>query len=131
MRAMSVMWMVGLLVACGGGDGGEEATETLDFPFACDTVDATDAEAGLCRIYADDGTEFSADDVSDECGYLGGTVVDDCPDGDEVGTCETDQGSGVLVEYVYYAPTFTVDTAREHCETRNSCVFSCEFVAAR
>jgi len=117
-----------LLVACGGDGGGDDGSDpSLSFPFACETPDATGDEAGLCRVYDEDGSTLSADEVANECDYLGGTVVSDCPADGVVGTCLTDQGSGVLVEYVYDEAMFTVDEAREHCETRNSCVNACTF----
>jgi hypothetical protein len=42
----------------------------------------------------------------------GATFLASCPTDNQIGTCES--AVGLLVDY--YSPTFTVDTARKHCD---------------
>lgn len=122
-RWMGVVWL--LLAACGGGD--EEGTSTGPvWPTTCDAVDTQ----GTCYAWGGEQTA-DHDAFADLCEttYDGVYGDDACPDAGVVGRCDTDQGAGLLLTYVYYEGSYDAASAQAHCEGLASCAFSCVFSA--
>jgi len=124
------LWLTG---GCGSSDG-ETDGETADgpWPASCDSSETTGDQRGLCRLWS--GEKTADDDAfRGQCEeeYEGVYGDEGCPGDAVVGICETDQGYGLFLDYTYYSPTYTAQTAQLDCESLPSCSFSCEWVAVR
>ena len=92
--------------------------------IVCDSQQSNNPAArGLCRVW----TGKAGDAYVQICAQEGGTEVQSCTAQDRVGLCATDQGFGVGLDYVYYAPAWDATSARQHCENLASCSFTCTF----
>jgi hypothetical protein len=118
------IFMVWALVAGGCGGGGDIGS--------CDTREAGLAsELGTCRTWHGEKTA-STSDFRDLCTdvYEGAFSSDGCPEDGVVGTCETDQGFGLLMDIEYYESHHDPPSAQDHCESQAACQFGCTFVPA-
>src|SRR3954468_5199993 len=104
---------LGGVAACGGG-----------FTASCDNRSAGSAYyLGTCRTWS--GKETG--DFNMLCTQQNGAFSSvECPTPATstvtlVGRCDTDQLFGLLMSYYYYAPTFTAQTAQNHCTHDPSC----------
>jgi len=110
--------LTALAIGCGADDSAIGS---------CDTRSQGDtAVQGLCRTWY--GTDTG--DLGQLCTGQGGSFSSgDCSQDGLVGTCNTEQGLGLILLYHYYDNVFDVDSARAHCESRSSCTLSCVFDA--
>jgi len=128
-----VLWLTAAgSTACGDGGDSESTGDEGPWPAGCDSIESTGDDRGTCRIWSGDKTaEDDAFRGQCEQEYDGAYGDRGCPNDGLVGMCETDQGYGLLLDYHYYSPVYTPETARTACETLPSCSFSCVFVGIR